>query len=133
MSLSKLDRKYIESKPNILWSLIKKYPNKDWNWYWISRNPNILLDIIEKYSDKPWDWGWISCNPNLTMEFIEKYPDKPWHWGWISDNKFLYNEIVYQKKLKKDIKHRKNEIKFILSKYINKDMVNTINKFIYYN
>ena len=43
-------------------------------------NPNITMEIIEKYPDKPWDWNWISRNPNITIEFIEKYLDKPWNW-----------------------------------------------------
>ena len=43
-------------------------------------NPNITIEFIEKYPDKPWDWYWISSNPNITIEFIEKYPDKPWNW-----------------------------------------------------
>ena len=50
----------------------------------ISRHPNITMEIIEKYPDKPWDWYYISSNPNITMEFIEKYLDKPWDWEWIS-------------------------------------------------
>ena len=41
---------------------------------------NILEYLIEKYPDKPWDWYYISWNPNITMDFIEKYPDKPWNW-----------------------------------------------------
>ena len=38
------------------------------------------MDIIEKYPNKPWNWYYISWNPNITMEIIEKYPDKPWNW-----------------------------------------------------
>ena len=33
---------------------------------------NILEYLIKKNPNKPWDWFWISRNPNITMEFIEK-------------------------------------------------------------
>jgi DNA-dependent RNA polymerase auxiliary subunit epsilon len=46
----------------------------------------MLEKLLEKYPDKPWNWRWISKNPNLTMEFIEKNPDKPWDWENLSRN-----------------------------------------------
>ena len=58
----------------LLWKFIEKYPNKPWDWDYISKNPNITMEIIEKYPNKPWDWCLISQNPNITMEIIEKYP-----------------------------------------------------------
>ena len=60
--------------PNITIEIIEKYPDKPWNWNWMSCNSNITMEFIEKYSDKPWDWDWISSNPNITIEIIEKYP-----------------------------------------------------------
>ena len=50
--------------------------------------------MIEKYPDKPWDWIWISYNPNITMEFVEKYPDKPWNWYRLSQNPNITMEII---------------------------------------
>jgi hypothetical protein len=32
---------------NPLWYLVKKYPDKRWNWNSLSRNPNITMDIIK--------------------------------------------------------------------------------------
>ncbi len=66
--------------------IINKYPDKPWDWDWISNNPNITMDMINQYPDKPWDWGGISRNPNITMDIINQYPDKPWDWLWISRN-----------------------------------------------
>jgi hypothetical protein len=48
---------------------------------------NELPKILIKYPDKPWDWDYLSFNPNITMEFIEKYPDK--HWNWVAIPKFM--------------------------------------------
>ena len=45
---------------------------------------NTLQKLINKYPDKPWDWGWLSENPNITPEFVEKYPNKPWNWTELS-------------------------------------------------
>ena len=60
---------------NELEKLLKKYPDKPWNWEWISRNPNITIDIINQNPDKPWNWDLISNNGFL-YEF-ERYKDKP--------------------------------------------------------
>ena len=59
-------------------------------------NDNELQKLLIKYPDKPWNWKYISQNPNLTMEMIEKNSDKPWDWKYISDNTFNY--IKKQKK-----------------------------------
>ena len=33
---------------------------------------NSLKYLLEKFPDKPWDWEYISFNTNITMEFIRK-------------------------------------------------------------
>ena len=68
---------------NTLLILLEKYPNKGWDWEYISEKECITMEFIEKHLDKPLDWDNISRNPNITIEFIEKYPDKPWDWGGI--------------------------------------------------
>ena len=74
--------------------LLKKYPEKPWDWDNISYNPNLALEIIEKYPEKPWDWTGISRNPNITMEMIEKYPEKPWNWSYVSHNPNITMEFI---------------------------------------
>ena len=93
-----------------LGKLIKANPDKPWNWSGISSNPNITLDIIKANSDKPWDWSGISYNPNITLDFIKANPDKPWNWSEISQNKFIYNNHVCQRLMKKDIAIKRNFI-----------------------
>jgi hypothetical protein len=95
---------------NPLWALVYRYPNKYWNWYWLSSdsittweticqnsnmkckwnwyclssNENITLDHIEKNltlnDSMPWSWAGLSENPNITWEFITKHIDKDWSW-----------------------------------------------------
>ena len=59
-----------------------------------------LWRLIQKYPDKPWNWGYISRNPNLTIKMIKKFPDKPWNWDWISRNIFNYKRQQIEKRLK---------------------------------
>ena len=37
---------------------------------------NISIEIINKYPDKEWNWYYISSNKNITMDLIEKYPNE---------------------------------------------------------
>src|SRR5271155_4168072 len=72
---------------NHLWTLINKYPDEKWNWYWISTNPNITWEIISGNPDNPWNWNGISQNPNIPWELINSHlrenpSNKEWDWDW---------------------------------------------------
>ena len=75
--------------------IIEKYPDKPWNWEFISKNPNITIDIIEKYPDKFWSYYSVSNNPNITIEFIEKNIEE------INITELSKNKFTYQNKLNK--------------------------------
>jgi hypothetical protein len=78
--------------------IIEKYPDKPWDWGYMSINPNITMEMIEKYPNKPWGCGYISRNPNITIAFIEKNTDKPWSYRSISNTKFTKEkELFYEK------------------------------------
>ena len=51
---------------------INDNPDKDWDWYQISKNPNITMKDILNNSDKHWNWREISMNQNITMKDINK-------------------------------------------------------------
>ena len=88
---------------NILEYLIEKYPNKQWDWYYISRNPNITMEIIDKYPYKPWNWYGISKNPNITLGVIEKNIGKI-DFLYLSNNKFIFhNKLVRKRHMCKNI------------------------------
>jgi hypothetical protein len=38
---------------------------------WISRNPNITMEMIKNYPDKPWQWKYMSLN-RFTLQNIVK-------------------------------------------------------------
>lgn len=101
--------KYINSKPNILSILLERYPDKNWNYHYLSENPyaieyiknhpeitwdwdclkyniNIDIDSVFIYRNVNWDWKFLTTMPNMTMDIIAKYPQLPWHYNCISDN-----------------------------------------------
>lgn len=46
-------------------------------WYFIaSENQDIVLNLLEKYPDKPWNWKWLSHV--MSDEYIRKFPQFPW-------------------------------------------------------
>ena len=57
--------------------LILKYPDKHWNWYWLSLNPNITFQNISDHPDKSWYWSQLSRHRNITFQNILDYSDKP--------------------------------------------------------
>ena len=107
---------------NILMYLLEKYPDKHWNWQWISCNPNITMEIIEKHPEKPWNWYSISKNPNLTMEMIEKNINNI-ICRHLSVNKFTLENTRIKKKegymlLEKEYSFHKLMNLYVIKKYI---------------
>ena len=62
--------------------LINKYPDKQWDWYQLSRNPNITIQDILSRPDKQWDWACLSRYANITIKDVLNNPDKPWNWSF---------------------------------------------------
>jgi hypothetical protein len=111
--LEKLLKKYpdkpwdwsrISYNPNITFDIIQANPDKPWDWSRISYNPNITFDIIQANPDKPWDWFVLSYNPNITLDIIKANPDKPWDWYELSRNRFIYDDVVCGRSMLQDIK-----------------------------
>jgi hypothetical protein len=65
-----------------------------------------LSDILN-YPEKQWKWYYVSRNPNIKLSDILKHPNLPWHWNGISGNNFLWEDNIYNKNLKIDIKARR--------------------------
>ena len=86
---------------NTLIRLLEAFPDKPWDWDYISRNPNITMKDILEHHEFPWDWDYISRNPNITLKDILEHPDKPWNWQWISCNKFEKHPTLIKRKKKK--------------------------------
>ena len=61
---------------------IKTFPDKSWNWGYLSMNPN-AIHILEKNLDKV-DWSYLSKNPNA-IHILEKNLEKV-NWRELSSN-----------------------------------------------
>ena len=83
--------------------ILKKYPNKNWDWDWLSYY--IKFRFVAKHPDKPWNWEHLSKssnidveeiidleeflfylpkNPSFQLTHILEYPDR-WNWSIISE------------------------------------------------
>ena len=54
---------------NELIKLLNTFPDKEWDWYALSRNPNITWNIVEANPNKPWDWDGLSQNLNIYLGY----------------------------------------------------------------
>ena len=61
------EREWKNEMANRFWKFMEAHPDKEWNWYWISKNPNITWEIIEANPDKPWNWALLNQHPNIFM------------------------------------------------------------------
>ena len=87
---------------NALTFLLNKYPNKNWDWFELSKNPNITKEYIDNNLHFPWNWNLgVSSNRNVDIEFIEKHKDKKWNWLFLSSHIKLNQKslIKYKDKL----------------------------------
>ena len=107
---------------NQLLKLLKKYPDKDWDWYNISANPNITINYVKNNIDKEWyfgllsynsniinnskesfdfvfnnldkNWNWYLLSKHLNIEYIKNNIEIPWNWTGIAENENLNDEFV---------------------------------------
>ena len=87
----------LSKNPNITWEIVQQHPDKPWNWSALSRNPRVTTwEFVQKNPDNPWDWYELSSNPNITWEIIQQHPDKPWNWYYLSCNPNITWEFVQQ-------------------------------------
>lgn len=87
---------------NALTFLLNKYPDKNWDWFELSKNSNITKEFIDNNLHFPWDWKLgVSSNRNVDIEFIEKHNNKKWSWLLLSKHiKFNQQTLIkYKDKL----------------------------------
>ncbi len=61
----------------------------------------------EKLQTIYWNWINVSRNPNVTFKVVMNNLEQPWDFAELSDNKFLYDNIVYNKRKKQRINRRR--------------------------
>ena len=83
---------------------------------------NILTYILKKHPEKPWDWTRISSNPNITMDSIEKYINKI-DFKQLSKNKLTFENTRMKKKegyllLEKERSFHKLQNLYVINHYM---------------
>ena len=114
--------------------LLQKYPDKQWDWYYLSRNSIITMKDILNNPDKPWDWSMLSSNKNITIKDLLNNPDKPWDWSMLSShNKNITIEFIEKNidkinfsSLSSNIFRDENSYLELLNKYVKLPELNSI-------
>lgn len=79
---------------NDLVKLIEAFPEKQWDWNFISSNPNITWEYIQNNPQMKWDWCGISINPSVTWEIIQDNNKIKWHWHNVALNPNITFDIL---------------------------------------
>jgi len=74
--------------------IILAYPDKDWDFKWLSMNPNISLKFITNNPQFKWSYYYMSSHPRLTVDFIKENENKKWDMRKLSANKYLSIEFI---------------------------------------
>ena len=77
---------YLSGNTSITWDIVKANLDKPWNWYRLSRNSSITWGIVKANLDKPWSWYGLSENSSITWDIVQANLDKPWSWKYLSSN-----------------------------------------------
>src|SRR5690349_18572221 len=83
---------------NHLAMLLKKLPDKPWNWDILSQNPNSTWNLVSRNPDKPWVYRDIIAHSDVTWEIISnefsRLLSKKEDWIYLSTNPNITWEII---------------------------------------
>jgi len=85
---------YVRKFSNHLLTLLKMFPQKDWDWKIMSQNINLTWEYVREHLDYDWDWDELSANPMLTWDIIRDNPDLKWNWRRISKRHDIPAEVI---------------------------------------
>jgi hypothetical protein len=116
--------------------LVKKYPDKGWNYHKLTTNRNLDITFVDIHNKKNWDWYYlttISKNNEDIIELIKKHPKKYWDFNLLKQiNMDLYIELssktYFDNNLFKEIyteglKQLKNKHKIIANRFIRRKQI----------
>jgi hypothetical protein len=86
---------HLISNPNLTWDLVETLPQYTWDTYLLSRHPCVTPAILQKYPEKDWNYSFLSENPSM-FSYIQSHPDKEWNWYTLSKNPKLTWDFVMQ-------------------------------------
>lgn len=99
---------HISSNPNITFDIVKKYPEKSWNYRELSINPGITLDHLESY------YGHLDLNifenPNISIDLYKRIKNIFWYDSVkIQSNLFLFDKTRYYREKRTDLNWRRKQ------------------------
>jgi hypothetical protein len=81
---------------NQLFTLIRAFPDKQWDWSVISRRNDISFEYVFAHlDDHPWDWTMLSLNPQVgSWTNVQAHPELPWSYLHLACNPTVPLDIV---------------------------------------
>lgn len=71
---------------NELIKILEYFPDKEWDWHYLTSNPNISLEYIDNHPELPWVKENICRNPNITLNYVFQHPEIVWDWQALANN-----------------------------------------------
>ncbi len=117
------DWEYLSSY--ISWDIIRDNPDKPWCWRRISRRHDLTWDIFLilslPHTIHIWNWKVLSKNDNITWDIIQDNPNLPWDWESISRNPNIISDIIQDNLDKpwdwKSLSRNKYRISMVVRRY----------------
>jgi hypothetical protein len=82
----------------VLETLVELYPDKNWDWFFLSLNTSITLFFIEKHlDDYRYQWDWKVLSKRATTSFLEKNINNcfcSWDYKFLSENPEVTPEFL---------------------------------------
>jgi hypothetical protein len=81
-------------QPKFTFDFVKKYPEKNWDYKYLSNHPNLNFDVVALFPEKQWDWESLNKHRHLNFDVVAMFPEKQWDWESLSDHRNLNFDVV---------------------------------------
>lgn len=95
------------SDENLDYSIIKRWPDKKWNWYQLSKNKNFDFNFFRENLNNRWLFFLISKNPNIVNHFDVVFQNihRSWNFKYLINNYDTCMDLILYKPPRRSIIH----------------------------
>lgn len=95
------------SDENLDYSIIKRWPDKKWNWYQLSKNKNFDFNFFRENLNNRWLFFLISKNPNIVNHFDVVFQNihRSWNFKYLINNYDICMDLILYKPPRRSIIH----------------------------
>lgn len=95
------------SDENLDYSIIKRWPDKKWNWYQLSKNKNFDFKFFRENLNNRWLFFLISKNPNIVNHFDVVFQNihRSWNFKYLINNYDTCMDLILYKPPRRSIIH----------------------------